>query len=168
MPSLPSGTSTESSENQPFADFIFSELKAERDRKASVDTRGGSLVTSSGALFAVLAGLGAIGRVADSRPPSQVGPLLVLGLLGFFAAAMFGIAAQWNRDYEVVTVDGLRQMVDDLWDEDVGTSLRRVSTNCLGTIETLRTGNSLKEVLLRWGYGCQSLPPSLSARLCSS
>jgi hypothetical protein len=33
--------------------------------------------------------------------------------------------------------------------------MRRVSANCLRTIETLRNGDSAKEILLRWGYACQ-------------
>jgi hypothetical protein len=155
MSDLPSGATGGNVENKPFADFIASELKAERDRKTALDTRGGNLVTSSGALFAVLAGLGALGRAAGGPSPTVVGPLLVLALLGFFAAAMLGIAAQWNRSYEVVNVPGLRQMVDDNWDENSGTSMRRVSANCLLTIETLRNGNSAKEIHLRWGYACQ-------------
>ncbi|MEU8655430.1 hypothetical protein [Actinoplanes philippinensis] len=153
---LPSAASPGgSNENKPFADFIASELKAERDRKTALDTRGGNLVTSSGALVAVLAGLGTLGRATGGSLPTSAGPLLVMALIGFFAAALFGIAAQWNRSYAVVTVDGLRHMVDALWSDDSGTSMQRVSANCLGTIETLRKGSSAKEVLLRWGYACQ-------------
>lgn len=153
--SSPSCGSDGEPENSVYAGFMESELKAERDRKAALDSRGGNLVSSSGALFAVLAGVGSIGRATDSPVPGEVPPLLVLALIGFFAAALFGISVQWNRQYQVVNTDGLRQIVDDIWHESTGASMRRVSANYLRTIETLRKGNCNKELLLRFGYGCQ-------------
>jgi hypothetical protein len=153
--SSPSGGSGGVPENSVYADFLELELKAERDRKAALDTRGSSLVTSSGALFAVLAGVGSIGRATSAPVPGQGPPLLVVALIGFFAAALFGISAQWNRQYQVVNTEGLRQIVDDIWHEPTGTSMRRVSANYLRTIKTLRKGNYNKELLLRFGYSCQ-------------
>ena len=82
-------------------------------------------------------------------------PLLVLALIGFFAASLFGIAAQRNRQYQVTNTDGLRQLVDDRWEESAGASMRRVSASYLRTIGTLRQGNKSKEICLRLGYGCQ-------------
>lgn len=142
-------------ENSRYANFIESELKAERDRKAALDTRGGSLVTSSGAIFAILVGVGSVGRVTGSQVPDSVGPLLILALISFLASGIVGICVQWNRKYEVVNERGLTELLTDLWREPQGASMRRISANYLRTIGTLRSGNGSKEVLLRWGYSLQ-------------
>jgi hypothetical protein len=114
--------------NPAYPAFIESELKAERDRKTAIDTRGGNLVASSSTLFALLAGLASVGKAPTASVPAVVPPLLILALSSYFVAALLGIAAQWNRKYEVTTVEGLELLIGSLWSDDADRSRRRVAS----------------------------------------
>lgn len=142
--------------NDAYSSYIESELRAERDRKASLDTRGGNVVTSSGALFTILAGIGALGRTSTVPAPVEVPPLLVLTLVAFFSAAALGIAAQWNREYPVTKPEGLEDLLGKHWTDPPEVSKRRVAISHIDTLAALRDGNKRKELMLRLGYCCQA------------
>jgi hypothetical protein len=65
-----------------YCDLIADELGAERQRKAAIDARAGSVVSTSGGLVALLAAVGAfIGTGGSSHIPENA-LNLILGALG--------------------------------------------------------------------------------------
>jgi hypothetical protein len=143
--------------NAVYLAYIEAELKTERERKSSLDTRGANVVTSSGALFAVLAGLSTLGRASTVPTPAEVPSLLVLALLAFFSAGMLGIVAQWNRAYPVTKPEGLHSLLEKHWVDSTEISRRRIALSYVDTLTVLRRGNKRKELALRLGYCCQAI-----------
>ncbi|GID96687.1 hypothetical protein ACFQFC_21055 [Amorphoplanes digitatis] len=143
-------------DNPTYAEFFEEELKSETDRKAKYDSRGGNLVTTSGAVHAILVGLGSIGQGSTrSAIPNWIVSLLALALIAFIAAAVTGVVAQLNHGYKATSTAGLRSMLDERWRDSSGESMHRVGADHFRAIESLRSSNHKKEIALRWGYGFQ-------------
>ncbi|MCU7725295.1 hypothetical protein ODJ79_16325 [Actinoplanes sp. KI2] len=143
-------------DNPTYAEFFEGELKSETDRRAKLDSRGAALLASSGAVHAILVGLGSInGGRSRSTVPHWIIPLLAVALLAFLAAAVAGVAAQLNYGYKATSTAALKSMLDERWRDSSGESMHRVGADRLQSIESLRSGNHKKDVALRWGYGFQ-------------
>jgi hypothetical protein len=143
-------------DNPTYAEFFEVELKSETDRRSKYDSRGGNLVTSAGAIHAILVGLGSIDRgPTRSTIPHWIIPLLALGLLGFLAAAVAGVVAQLNHGYQATSTVGLKSLLDVRWRDSSGESMHRVCSDRFRAIESLRSSNDKKEIALRWGFGFQ-------------
>jgi len=132
-----------------YASFVDQELKAERDRRETLDSRGQAIVTTSGALVALLGAVGAfvIDRSGFVLPTDAHYPLLAT--LGFFVVASFlGILGTFNFKYEVADRDTLAELAQaHLTDSDQLALTSTVGTN-VTTIVTLRRGNNIKATLL--------------------
>ncbi|GAA5096407.1 hypothetical protein [Nocardia iowensis] len=133
-------------QGQTYAAFIETELKTERERRATFDARGQALVTTSGALFTLLAGVAALVKTpATTRLPSAVLPMGTVTLLLFVGAAICGAIAGWNRWYAVAAADTLAVMVSaDHWIDDEVDARNYLSTLAVETLRTLRTSTDLK------------------------
>ncbi|MEU4217135.1 hypothetical protein [Actinoplanes sp. NPDC026623] len=143
-------------DNPTYAGFFEVELKSEVERKSKIDGRGASLVTSSGAIHAVLVGLGSINQgSARSAIPHWTMPFLMLAILTFLAAAVAGVVAQLNRGYEATGTAGLKSLLNERWRDSSGESMHHVSTDRYRAIESLQSSNDRKAIALRWGYGFQ-------------
>jgi len=131
--------------SERYASFVEQELKAERARRETLDGRGQAVVTTSGALAALLAAVGAL--VIDSKgfvlPEDAHIPLLVT--LGFFVVATsFGILVTFNFKYEVADRETLAELMRaHLADSDAVALSSVVGTN-VTTIVTLRRRNNTK------------------------
>ena len=87
-----------------FTAFVEAEVKAERERRASLDARGVGILTTSGTLLTLVFAIGAIVTgVTGYTPPAASVILLTLGLVGFVAAAFCGLMANRLKKYDVVT-----------------------------------------------------------------
>ncbi|MGC4792907.1 hypothetical protein ACLQ3H_02205 [Micromonospora saelicesensis] len=136
-----------------YSDFIASELKTERERKAAMDTRAASLVTTSGSLVTILAAVSAfVGKDAEASLPRQALPLMVLALVAFSAASLAGICAGWSRRYDVAAIAPMRLMLDERWSDEEGLARKEVALTNIRMIETLRNVNGAKERFLRVGW----------------
>jgi hypothetical protein len=114
--------------NVAYVSFFEAELKAERDRKSALDTRGNGLVAASASLTALLAGIGALLKTGTSPSiPGFVAPLVIMSLIFFVLAALSGIGVQWNWRYPVTDTAGLRQMFDEHWQDPETNSRRTVA-----------------------------------------
>jgi hypothetical protein len=136
-----------------YSDFIESELRNERDRKAALDTRAASLVTTSGSLITILAAVGAfVGRDTKAPLPTQALLLLTLALIGFAFAVLAGIISGWNRPYRVADTESMRTMIRSRWmDEELLARVEVADVN-VRMIDQLRAMNNGKEVYLRAGW----------------
>jgi hypothetical protein len=132
-----------------YASFVEQELQAERDRRATLDGRGQAIITTSGALVALVGAVGAfvINRNGFVLPADAHIPLLAaLGL--FVVSSFFGIVTTFNFKYDVASRETLAELVrTHLTDPDQLALTSIVGTN-VTTIVTLRRGNNIKAWLL--------------------
>jgi hypothetical protein len=132
-------------QGRTYAAFIEAELKAERERRASLDARGLAVVTTSGGLVTLLAAVGAfVSANGNFRLPGNVVPWLIVTLAGFVVAATFGILANTNWRYKVIDRAGLDRMRVEHWEDDTAQAMITVAYINVTTIDSLRRGNNIK------------------------
>lgn len=142
--------------NSVYADFIEDELNAERQRRAVIDTRAASVVSTSGGLVALLAAVGAFVGTGRSSPlPDTAFDLMLWVLAAFAAAAVCGIVAGWTVPYRTPKVDALEELRTKYWNDDEPTARTTVAKHRLEAIERFRKINKFKEYFLRAGWICQ-------------
>lgn len=158
LPETESGSSSDrsgpeeipdSDQGKTYAAFIEGELKAERERRVALDTRGLAVVTSSGTLVTLLAGLGAF--VTTNKTfvfPGEAAAPLAVALLAFATAASLGILASRNRYYDVALGETLTGMIEDHWGDDETDARNNVAYINIKSTETLRQGNGRKADLV--------------------
>jgi hypothetical protein len=147
-----------SDQGQTYLAFIEGELKAERERRAAYDARGQALVTTSGALVTLLAGLAAVvkGGTTIRISPGTLA-VVVLALVLFVCAAACGIAAGWNRHYALATYRTLHRMLNEHWTDDEVDARNNVATLHSLTVRTLRQANAFKAACVTVGLVAQVL-----------
>ena len=137
-----------------WAPFIEAELKAERDRRATLDTRAIAVVTTSGTLVTLVFAIG--GLVLGSRNiPVEGGGLsgwsvwpAVAALAMFATAAALALYGGRNVPYEVADASALKRMTTTHWAMDEDDARQVVLDYNVGTIDTLRQGNNHKARML--------------------
>jgi hypothetical protein len=132
-----------------YASFVEQELKAERARRGTLDGRGQAVVTTSGALAALLTAVGAIvvNRKGFVLPVVARYPL-VSALAFFVIAAFFGILVTINFKYEVASKKTLSKLPRGHWADSDNVAMRNIVATNVMTIATLRRGNDTKVTLL--------------------
>jgi hypothetical protein len=134
-----------SDQGKTYAAFIESELKAERERRASLDARGLAVVTTSASLVTLLAAVGAFASTAENfRLPGAAVPWLIVTLVGFVVATIFGILANANWRYKVSDRTTLDRMRTEHWADHTAQAMVTVAYINTVTIDTLRRGNNIK------------------------
>jgi hypothetical protein len=89
-------TGTPESAGDALLGLARAELDEERDHRRNIEQKALSVITSSGALVALLFGLAAITTSATSfQVTGWERSLLILALAGFFAAGVVAIVATW-------------------------------------------------------------------------
>ncbi len=132
-----------------YVSFFDQELNSERERRSTLDGRGQAVVTTSGALVALLSAVGAIviHRSTFVFPGNARYPL-VSALILFVVAAFLGILAAVNFKYDVVSRDSLSQMLRGHWTDSDDMAAKNIATANVITIKTMRRGNNTKAALL--------------------
>ncbi|WP_378735300.1 hypothetical protein [Nocardia brasiliensis] len=132
-----------------YAAFIAAELKTERERRATFDARGQALVTTSSALFTLFAGVAALVKTpATTRLPTEGLVAGIVTLLLFVGAAICGVIAGWNGQYEVAKSDTLDALVSESrWTDDEVDARNNVSALAARTVRTMRETTNFK---VRW------------------
>ncbi|MEV8516165.1 hypothetical protein [Dactylosporangium sp. NPDC051484] len=139
-----------------YATFIEVELKSERERRTYLDSRGASLVTTSGSLVTLLAAVGAFVMRGDGYTlPALARFPLLLTLFSFVAAAAFGVTATWMHKHQVADVRDLNNMRTSHWKDDPIDSRSVVTELNVGTIGSLRRRNNRKASWLLAGLIAQ-------------
>lgn len=133
-----------------YGELITDQLAEERNRKASLEARGVTVITTSGtlvtALFALTAGLKA---AAHFKLPGDAKIALMLALSAFVLAAMFGLATNLPLRYKEPTPDGLAKLVDaNYWVAPAEIGQIRVAAAKVTVLAVARSANSLKAALL--------------------
>lgn len=133
-----------------YLELVREQLTEERARKASLEQRGITVITSSGTLVTLLFGLTALAtKTQNYELPPPAGAMLALAALLFVFAALAGIAANWAFYYIEVEPDGLRGLQDEDWGGDEGEAAKAVAAAWTDIIEDARIHNALKGKIVR-------------------
>jgi hypothetical protein len=139
-----------------YATFIEGELKTERERRANLDSKGSSLITSSGGVVTLLAAVGAfLAKSGAFVLPSVARIPLAVSLGAFVIAVGCGIMATWLHKYTVADVVDLDAMITSHWTDDATDSRNVVSKLNIATLDTLRKKNGRKAEWARAGQIAQ-------------
>ena len=133
-----------------YGQLIVDQLLEERTRKASLEARGITVITTSSALATLLFALTA-GLTATSRfrlPPATKLPL-VLTLVTFVFAAAFSLAVNLPLRYREPTVAGLAKLASpNYWKAAPEIGEIRVAEAQVTSLAAARSANNLKVMLL--------------------
>lgn len=139
-----------------YATFIESELKAEKERRASVEARGVSVITTSSGLVTLIAAVGAFVIRGDKFVLPGGGKVaLLVAVTAFAAAAGCGIVTNWSYKYAVASIADLEAMRTSQWVDDAVDSRSTTTLINVATIKSLRDSNERKVEWLRAGQIAQ-------------
>ncbi|MFJ4656240.1 hypothetical protein ACIP5Y_33665 [Nocardia sp. NPDC088792] len=139
-----------------FVTFIEAQLAAEYERRTAYDARGQALITTSGALFTLLAVITAVTRTpAVPQLPSAVLIAVGVTLSLFVAATVCGVVAGWNKPHEVATPETLTHMLATHWTDTEVSARHSVATLSISTLVSLRRSNAFKALCVAIGLAIQ-------------
>lgn len=145
-----------------YADYIREQLVAQEARKASLEQRGLSIVSTSGALVTLLFGLAALTVERDDFAlPTAASVLLVIALLVFVAAGVSAIVTNIPLSYQGVTGEALRTAVAERWDDTDAEATRMTSLTRIKVLESARQRNNMKGVALFVGMALELVAVAL-------
>jgi hypothetical protein len=129
-----------------YAAYIKDQLDAQDTRKSSLEQRGLAVITTSGALVTLLFGLTALSTkgAATFDIPGAAATFLTFALVFFVLAALSAILTNLPRNYQRVTVDGLRAAVKDHWDDTETEASKMVALTQLKTLAAAKNVNTQK------------------------
>lgn len=142
-------------QGETYAKFIEAELKAEYDRRASVDARALAIVTSSSGFLTLVFAITVLVTGKDYTFSAAGARGLVGSLAAFSVAAFVGLGANASLKYKVPEAATLLRMTSDHW-TDSETAARNISAGLnVTTLATLRTGNNRKALAVLVAFGFQ-------------
>jgi hypothetical protein len=142
-----------------YPEFIESELKTERERRANLESRGGSVVTQSGTLSTLLIAAAAFVRGNQTAHlPNYAVIMVVISTLFFLGAGVLGILMTFPYLYkgQPVADEATMEKMLTVRRADPDADARTVvATVHKGTLSSMRTGNRRKALFLSWAQICQ-------------
>lgn len=141
-------------------------LRYEQARKAALEAKALSVVTTSGTLVTLLLGFAGLNGSKGGPPlPSAASWPLVAAMAVFVLAALTGLAANLPVSHSPLSVKrDLKRMVhDDLWQQPRDVGLQAVAEFRVGEIDRWRDANGKKAKALRIGIGAEILAVALLA-----
>jgi hypothetical protein len=129
-----------------YAAFIAEQVDRQEARKSSLESRGVTVITTSGTLATLLLGLTAIATKAQDTfmLPDEARPPLALALIAFVLAAVAAIFTNAPRNYKEATVESLRKLVETSWDDTERVALQEVAKAQLRVLERAKEMNGQK------------------------
>jgi hypothetical protein len=132
-----------------YAPFVEQELKAERERRTTLDARGQAVVTTAGVLVTILSTVSAI--AINKKLLAVSGPVrysILSALACFILAVILGILATINFKYDVANKSTLLQLPREHSTDSKELAERNIVATNVTTILTLRRGNDRKATFL--------------------
>jgi hypothetical protein len=138
-----------SSAGPEFAGFVVDQLELEEKRRASLETRGLAIITTSGTLVTLLLALAAlVTQRKDYQLPDPVGTWLTAALIAFVVAAAFAIGANAPQLYRTIDVTALKIITRSRWNSASGEALKTLTATRLEELQRAQAVNSVKAYLL--------------------
>ncbi|HEX9991484.1 MAG TPA: hypothetical protein VGB14_01015 [Acidimicrobiales bacterium] len=145
----PAGAAGEPAGHKTYLAYVEGLVKGQDERKGSIESRGLSVVTTSGVLVSLLFGLVAL--VSDAEgfelPRRAHGPLAV-ALVLFVVSAVLALLTNLPLLYRNVTEEGLNTVLDRCSNDDERAANVRVASTLVTVFGRARAVNSVKGWLL--------------------
>jgi hypothetical protein len=139
-----------------YADYIREQLESQEARKVSLEQRGLSLITTSGALVTLLFGLTALASEREGFVlPTTARVLLIVALVFFVIAGLAALVTNIPLSYEGVTTDALRGAVKERWTDSEAVASEMTALTRITVLESARRRNNVKAVALFAGMACE-------------
>jgi hypothetical protein len=137
---------------QVYHDLIREQLHDAAATKDSLERRGFAVVTTSGAVLAVILGVATFAGQTVPTPASGLA-LAAIALIAFIAAIVCGLIVNYPLGYADVAAAELRRLADsdDLWTGPPIKALQRVAGVEVDAIESAHLANGRKALALRVG-----------------
>jgi hypothetical protein len=134
-----------------YSAFVAAQLAEERTTKTSLETRGITVITTSGGLVTLLFGLVALSTksAATSTLPVTASNLLVAAALFLTLAAVFGLLTNWAMSYTEASIEGLQELLTRDWKDTQAQGQLDVASTVIDILGTSRAKNERKANLLR-------------------
>lgn len=129
-----------------YAELIGEQLEQERARKASIEARALSVITTSGGLVTLLFALGGLISGVEGYTLPELGRwLLLASLAAFVLAAIAAIVANFPLRYREVSIGGLRRLTGaEWWTKPIAPGSRRAAEARVTLLGRARTTNAFK------------------------
>ncbi len=144
---------------EAYGQLIADQLTEERDRKTSLESRGITVITTSGSLAAVLFGLTAVlSSATHLQLPGSARLPVVLAVASLVIAGILGLATNIPLRYKEPTVRALAGLLHaNYWTGPSEIGHLRVAQAQVKTIAAARRANGLKVSLLVAAMLCELL-----------
>jgi len=119
-------------------------LKAEYERRVSLDARGLAVMTSSGAFTTLVFALLVVLRGKGFVPTAPGKVAISLSLLLFIVSGFVGLYAAQLLGYHVIDLAAMKTMTKIRWIDDEVDARNACAAANLKAIKTLREGNNKK------------------------
>lgn len=143
-------------EKTVLADYVKDLVTAEDARRASLEARGASVITASGALVTLFFALSAL---ATKQPDFVLasGPRLLIGFgaAAFATAAVLAIGTFVPRGARLTDPLGLARQLPELWEHDNDFARKKATITRLGELADTQQGNDIRARLLMAAIACQ-------------
>jgi hypothetical protein len=129
-----------------YSELVVEQLAEERARKASLEGRGLSVITTSGILVTLILGLSAVVNNTDGFELPDKAKLLIVAAGGLFVlAAIGGITANFPSPYREIRVSALRRLTEERWWlNQVSPAQRRAAQARIDILDAARVVNAWK------------------------
>jgi hypothetical protein len=139
-----------------FAALVTAQLTEERARKSSLESRGLTLITSSGAFATLVLALAGLITARKDFDLDGVARACLLGaVIAFLAAGVLGVLCNAPLNYDEPKAAELKGWVKDNWKGDASAAQRAVVESDIETLTVARDKNWYKAKLLTWGISVQ-------------
>lgn len=147
-----------------YEEFIREQLEAEETRKTSIETRGVSVVTTSGALVTLLFALAAI---QTSRKgfvlPADARVWLEWALVIFVLAAILAVATNMPLPYKTARPSDLQSAIEEFWGDQADEATQMTSATRVAFLERAQLINQVKGYLLLSAFVAEVVAVALLA-----
>lgn len=137
-----------SDQGKQYAAFIEAELKAEHDRRASVNTRAAAALTGSAGLVTLVLAVFAVLVGKDFTLSGCAKLWLVVALAALLGGGLFAVLAGLPWRYKATKPATLHYFLGPSWGDSEVTARGRTAYCNAVVIESLRRGNRIKTGLL--------------------
>lgn len=132
------------SQGETYVRFVEAELKAEHERRTSLDSRAAAVTTTSSAFIALAGALTVLVTGKDYAFSDGGARGVMLSAASLLLAALIACVAAASRRYEVTKGQTLEKMFTEHWTDTEVTARFTSGWLNVKTIKSLRTGNNRK------------------------
>jgi hypothetical protein len=127
-----------------YAEFIEAQLKAEDDRRTSVNNRAANALTGATGLVTLVLGVFAVFMGKDFALSGSAKLFLAFAVIMLLFAAVCAVVAGYPWKSGVLTPEGMQRMLGPRWKDSEITARSVTAAANLHQLRTLRSGTSTK------------------------